>query len=244
MSRRYYASLTISLALATVTISLAMIPIWQAVGPMGGDYSDTMDVEYPGMTIEVASSEYPQPRCGVKGSIFAFLTPDDPAVTRLADTLCHGTNTRANASVVSTWIHKNIGYLADQGMIDHWQPASETIRIGTGDCEDMAILGASIMASSGANVVLIAEEGHLLFGVECEPRAYDHVISHNGRTYVPVDSTMSNGVGCSVEPLAVIDSKFQADAIAFATVLVVAFTIIIIAMVRILKEERRCPEPC
>ena len=244
VSRRYYASLTISVVLATITISLAMMPIWQAIGPMGGDYSETVDVEYPGMTIEVASSEYPQPRCGLIGSIFAFLTPDDPAVTRLADTLCDGPDTRANAAIVSTWIHKNIEYLADPGMIDHWQPASETIRIGTGDCEDMAILGASIMASSGANVVMIAEEGHMLFGVECEPRAYDHVISHNGRTYVPVDSTMSNGVGCTVKPLAVIDSKFQADAIAFAAVLLVAFVAMIIAMVRILKEERRCTEYC
>ena len=244
VSRRYYASLTISLVLATVTISLAMIPIWQAVGPMGGDYSDTVDVEYPGMTIEVASSEYPQPRCGIKGSIYAFLTPDDPAVTKLADTLCDSKDIREDTIKVSTWIHKNIRYTADQGIVDHWQPASETIRIGTGDCEDMAILGASIMASSGARVALIAEEGHCLFGVECEPRAYDHAISHNGHIYVPVDSTMSNGVGCSVKPLAVIDSKFQADAIAFAAVLVVAFTAMIIVMVKILKEERRCPERC
>ena len=43
-----------------------------------------------------------------------------------------------NVNQIGDWIHWEIEFVADDG--DYWQSPSETLRLGTGDCEDMAIL--------------------------------------------------------------------------------------------------------
>ncbi|MEM2240562.1 MAG: transglutaminase domain-containing protein [Candidatus Bathyarchaeia archaeon] len=46
------------------------------------------------------------------------------------------------------WVSKNIRYMYDKerwGSIDYWQLPSTTIRLGTGDCEDQAILLVSLL---------------------------------------------------------------------------------------------------
>jgi transglutaminase-like putative cysteine protease len=48
------------------------------------------------------------------------------------------------------WVSGNIVYTVDQGG-DHWQSAHETLEKGTGDCEDQAILIASIFGALGLN---------------------------------------------------------------------------------------------
>lgn len=56
------------------------------------------------------------------------------------------------------WVHRNIEYTLD-GSGDHWQSAEETLRLGTGDCEDHAILMASIIGAMGGSArVNIIEE--------------------------------------------------------------------------------------
>jgi transglutaminase-like putative cysteine protease len=56
------------------------------------------------------------------------------------------------------WVKANIDYMADPGA-DHWQSAKETLDLGTGDCEDHALLVASIIGALGgsARVNLIEE---------------------------------------------------------------------------------------
>lgn len=57
-----------------------------------------------------------------------------------------------------TWVEQNVDYLADPSG-DYWQSAQETLDRGTGDCEDHAILMASIIGALGgsARVNLIEE---------------------------------------------------------------------------------------
>jgi transglutaminase-like putative cysteine protease len=48
------------------------------------------------------------------------------------------------------WVRANIEYLIDANG-DYWQSAKETLSLGTGDCEDHAILMASIIGALGGN---------------------------------------------------------------------------------------------
>ena len=55
------------------------------------------------------------------------------------------------------WVRRNIEYVADAE--DYWQSANQTLSKGTGDCEDQAILLASLIGELGGNArVNIIEE--------------------------------------------------------------------------------------
>jgi hypothetical protein len=48
------------------------------------------------------------------------------------------------------WVYSNIEYKTDAG-VDYWQSTDETLARRTGDCEDQAILLASIISALGGN---------------------------------------------------------------------------------------------
>ena len=62
------------------------------------------------------------------------------------------------------WIRSHITYKSDDGG-DYWQSASETLQKGTGDCEDQAILLASIITALGGNARINIIEGHAFASV-------------------------------------------------------------------------------
>ncbi|MFZ2101462.1 MAG: transglutaminase-like cysteine peptidase, partial [Oricola sp.] len=55
-------------------------------------------------------------------------------------------------SVVNRLVNRSIRYAPDQatyGRLDHWAAGSETVRVGSGDCEDFAILKMSLLREMG-----------------------------------------------------------------------------------------------
>jgi hypothetical protein len=56
------------------------------------------------------------------------------------------------------WVHENIQYLDDP--TDIWQSTSETLALKTGDCEDQAILVASIITAMGGTARVNLVEDH------------------------------------------------------------------------------------
>ena len=56
------------------------------------------------------------------------------------------------------WVRRNIEYVAD--VEDYWQSANQTLSKGTGDCEDQAILLASLIGELGGNARVNIIEGH------------------------------------------------------------------------------------
>lgn len=57
------------------------------------------------------------------------------------------------------WVRANIEYDLD-GTVDYWQSTSETLELGTGDCEDHAILMASIIGALGGYARVNVIEAH------------------------------------------------------------------------------------
>ncbi len=62
------------------------------------------------------------------------------------------------------WVSDNIIYVEDTGG-DNWQSAQETLELGTGDCEDQAILLASIFGAMDLNGRVNVIEGHAFASV-------------------------------------------------------------------------------
>jgi len=58
-----------------------------------------------------------------------------------------------------TWVKDNIEYLAETST-DYWQTAAETLSLEGGDCEDHAILVASIIGALGGSARVNIIEGH------------------------------------------------------------------------------------
>jgi hypothetical protein len=80
-----------------------------------------------------------------------YITPYDNEVIKLAETiglkpfLSYPLDNTRNAYY---WVSENIKYMHDEqrwGARDYWQLPSTTVRLGTGDCEDQAILLTSLL---------------------------------------------------------------------------------------------------
>jgi hypothetical protein len=80
----------------------------------------------------------------------------------------HNWNTFNQVSNVLKFVQKCVHYSLDKDTTGHseWpRYPIETIKEGIGDCEDVAILCAAILARLGFQVVLLSYPGHMAFGV-------------------------------------------------------------------------------
>ncbi len=92
----------------------------------------------------------------------------------------------------------NIRYVPDSevhGWDDYWQTPYQTLRLGTGDCEDMVVLYVSICEALGYDAVLVSQKGHVSAAVLVEPLASDFTVSFDGRTYVTAETTNASSLG-------------------------------------------------
>lgn len=218
-----------------ITLALAFtltIPLSQALVPIEGDYGRIVPVDYgDGIIIDAPASESRVLRTGFSSSMHAFVDGDDPAVRQLASLIADGTDARRDLDAVTMWIHRSIDYADDpHGMVgDRWQMPGETLRTGKGDCEDMAILGASVMSALGYGIVLVFEDGHVLFGADAEPRVYDNTVRCNGTEYVTADAT-SGRTGVFSDPYLVTDAKWNGQTIAVLAVMSVLLAVMLYAV--------------
>ena len=63
------------------------------------------------------------------------------------------------------WVRDEIGYVSDPGGIDYWSPPDETLVSKAGDCEDHAILLASMIEAIGGATRVILIENHAFASV-------------------------------------------------------------------------------
>jgi len=57
--------------------------------------------------------------------------------------------------IISRWVTQNINYVSDPSGFDYYSLASETMLIRAGDCEDFAILTASMYESVGLDAAIV-----------------------------------------------------------------------------------------
>lgn len=80
------------------------------------------------------------------------------------------------AAVINTWVAAHIEHVADAGELgDTWLFPDETLHVRQGDCEDRALLLASLLLASGISPYNVRVAiGRLRFHVEGRVEAFDH----------------------------------------------------------------------
>jgi len=103
-----------------------------------------------------------------------YITPDDPEVKAAVNDILSGYWRWAYSdfNALRQWVSSYVTYKSDQsvhGVSDYWQLPTETLSLGTGDCEDFAILVCTLLRAYGVppDQVYVAcasregaEEGH------------------------------------------------------------------------------------
>ncbi len=85
---------------------------------------------------------------------FSFITPNDPSVIALKNEILQDTMAILSPDWMKfrDWVGNKIEYRSDSeihGEREFWQFSNETIKLGTGDCEDFSILLCSLLRSNG-----------------------------------------------------------------------------------------------
>lgn len=85
-----------------------------------------------------------------------------------------------------------------QDELDYVRFPSETVREGSGDCDDLAVLYSAALEAAGIRSLLVLTPGHLLAAAEVDvpPSAAAHLSAtpnatflHEGRVWIPVETT-------------------------------------------------------
>jgi Flp pilus assembly protein TadD len=157
--------------------------------------------------------------------IAAFVMPDDDIVRHFVTTISRGS--RLPAEYEERWGNiplairlfdamrlYPLSYLTDRvtpfgtvwdtgDRIDSVQFPRETLRYGTGDCDDLVTTFASLLTSAGIDVVLYTYPGHiaLMFDSGLSPKMRPGlmvkekmVVSYRDKMWIPVEATMLNNL--------------------------------------------------
>ena len=190
------------LGLGIVVSVVCLTPVVLTFMPLDGDYSDTVEVTYEvgghDVVIEVPAEDTAimlrhMPDVYISKTVMA----DDPAVKAVADCIMASFVTDVErAEVALDMVSSQIEYITDveaHGRNDYWQLPYETLRLGTGDCEDQAILLVSILTAMGIDSIFVYQPGHVSAAVAVEGDGY--TVDCNGVTYLTADPTGHLGLG-------------------------------------------------
>lgn len=200
-----------AILVAAVLLVLA-VPFWNVLMPVDADDGgDTVELELGygilDMSVDVPADLGEQyasslvPRFGLEEyRLYTFVTPDDPAVRALAErieSITQYSGDRTRAEVALAVVHENVTYATDQemhGRNDYWQYPAETLISGEGDCEDQALLLASVLEAMGIDTVLVMELGHATVGVYTGVTD-GSTVEYHGRQYQTADPTAGGHLG-------------------------------------------------
>jgi len=138
------------------------------------------------------------PRWGTPWTMYRF-TVADSSVLSVAEELraeTAGLTQRNAADHILFYVQNKISYVADNG--EHYQFAGETLRLGHGDCEDMAILLYTLYKTLGFNAVMIVELHHVYVGVALpgyDADAVGNYVTLGSVKYFTADPTTTKSIG-------------------------------------------------
>jgi tetratricopeptide (TPR) repeat protein len=173
-----------------------------------GEFRVEQDSSHSVMVYDRNSISWSQPR-----SVAAFVTPKAEGVTRFAALALDdkvAKELRQNALYYPVLLHNLIGksgikYLKDavnpygKEALDYVQYPEESLALGTGDCDDLAVLYSTLLESVGNRAALVLTPGHVLMAADTNiPVQHfqrvtpdrNKVIFAEGTVWIPVETTL------------------------------------------------------
>ena len=181
---------------------VCIAPAWMALVPISAD-SDTVTREFE-LRSETFEIDVPVSETSLiihRGAYCfmpRFVMDDEPAVIAIAEEIeeCSYGTDYSKAVLANEFVHRNIVYMSDEashGESDYWQLPTETLRLGSGDCEDQAILLVSILKALGVDSVFVFEPGHVSAAVAVPGSGCS--VEHRGQIYYTLDPVEGSNVG-------------------------------------------------
>jgi transglutaminase-like putative cysteine protease len=118
------------------------------------------------------------------------------------------------------FVNQNVTYEADA--IDQWKLPWETLRDGCGDCEDMAVLGLSILRNMGVESYMAVELGHVLAAIP----------DSDGYVYIEMTAEKYPW-GVEAHPYVILPSGWNVYAVAMLGV----YTVLLIVLAMALRRK-------
>lgn len=134
-----------------------------------GEWFNYEDQFYDEIKVDVKPLQeqtYPEVRYNQKDLFIRtneIVDPLDPSVRELATGLAikyPGEYNIYQVCAIFDYIKENIQYVSDPRGVDQWSAPGETLKIGAGDCDDYAILLASMIESIGGTTRIYMTDTH------------------------------------------------------------------------------------
>jgi len=137
-----------------------------------------------------------------------LVNPTDPKVREVAVQIAKAHPGKYNVyqlCALFDYVSNNIEYVSDPRGTDYWAKPSETLTIGAGDCDDHAILMASLIEAIGGTTRIYLTEDHMFAAVYIGEGDYVSAVAEAIRTYynTPVTiyyETNKDGAWLMLEP--------------------------------------------
>jgi len=120
-------------------------------------------------------------------NISVYITYSLPKIEdtlRQIEEVCEPTTSREKAQWILAYVHR-IRYESDDD--NYTKYPVETLAEGSGDCEDLSILAATLMKAAGLDVVLVLFDDHI--GVAVNVDASGQHYNHGGKKYYYAETT-------------------------------------------------------
>jgi transglutaminase-like putative cysteine protease len=212
--RGRYIRMGIAAAIVVAAVLLAPTPA-DATDPAGTDdptavgqlierqYNWTHAGRAYSLTMQLDADAYATARNVSRGtttlsSYAGYLTPNDPAVRGLADSI---SALGGDPAIMALSFVRSLDYRTDMaayGVEEYPQYPIETLVNGYGDCEDFATLYVSVMQALGRDAALLAMldtpvGGHMAAGIAGPYRGA--CVTHNGTAYYYAETTAVMDIG-------------------------------------------------
>lgn len=206
-----------------VAVTFLLVMIWSYIAPPDAfqvDSTEELEVVYNGETFEVdIPKEYNMVRTLKMGLPFrnSVFIESDYATEQIAEFLTprlEGESDLWKAYKVSSFVNQNVTYRADA--IDQWKLPWETLRDGYGDCEDMAVLGLSILRNMDVESYMAVELGHVLAAIP----------DSNGYVYIEMTAEKYPW-GVEAYPYVILPSGWNVYAVAMLGVYLILLAVLI-----------------
>lgn len=182
-------------------ILILSVPFYMEVAPIQSDVPEDTEITVPfgdgTYTIPEQVQTFPQIRLSVPLGIHRLTEPDEH-ICSIAEGIRSVSydDDYELICALNDFVHDSITYVPDRDVYtfpEHWQTPCETLSLGTGDCEDLAVLFVALCRASGFECVLVVELGHMSTGVLLDHQG--NTVSYDGKDYLTADPTHGRNPG-------------------------------------------------
>lgn len=225
-------------ALCIVALAILFIPIYDQTVPIEAHGDDVEIVVDSGaftydFNVKSEHTHLPLTRAGLYADMYRFCQPDT-CIQSMVEKIKSKAMVEGKPLVKEFMrICHGIQYVSDSdahGRGEYWQLPCETLLLGTGDCEDIALLFISMCKAAGFDCIIIKEPNHISAGVKlgCDGKS----VEYNGERYLAIDPT--NGYFGSRAPdvMFIMDDVWELRHTAFFLLIGIFIAFIIVAMFR------------